>query len=92
MHNCAPNVRMCKHTILCICTYIHVFPVSSSVTDARVTLDTPNENKLLHSITVICIIQRDNAADLCEVRATTNGETLTGTYVITKTWFVLLNT
>ena len=80
VRNCAPNV--CVDICIFICMYVHVFPVSSSVTDVIATLDSPNENKILHSITVTCIIQHDNAADLCEVRATTNGESLTGTSLL----------
>ena len=89
MHNCAPNV--CADIRIFICIYVHVFPVSSSVTDVIATLDSPNENKILHSITVTCIIQHDNVANLCEVRVTTNGETLTGTSLL-KALFVKHNT
>jgi len=55
------------------------FPVSSSVTNATVTLDTPNEYRTLHSITVNCTINPDSTADICEAMATANGQTLNGT-------------
>ena len=83
--------NVCADIRIFICMYVHVFPVSSSVTDVIATLNSPNENKILHSITVTCIIQHENAADLCEVRANTNGETLTGTSLL-KALFVKLNT
>ena len=54
------------------------FLVSSSVIGATATLDTPNENAMLHSITVTCTIRNDSTADMCEVMATTNGQTFTG--------------
>ena len=52
------------------------FPVSSSVTDATATLDTPNENRLLHSITVTCTIRSDSVVDHCVVMAM-DGENMT---------------
>ena len=53
--------------------------MAPSVTDATATLDTPNENRTLHSITVTCTINPDSTADRCEVIATANGQaTLTG--------------
>ena len=52
--------------------------MSSSVIDATAVLDTPNENRTLHSITVTCTIHPDSFADMCEVRATIIGQTLTG--------------
>ena len=55
-----------------ICT--HVFPVSSSITDATATLVTPNENRTLHSITVTCAINPDSTADMCVVRAMADGQ------------------
>ena len=54
------------------------FPVSSSVTNATVTLDTPNENRTLHSITVNCTISLNSTADTCEVTASNDNQTLNG--------------
>ena len=70
-------LHICMYVCTCICTYI--FPVSSSVIDVTATLDTPNENRILHSITVNCTIHSDSTADMCEVMATANGHNLTGT-------------
>ena len=61
----------------CICVHIHVctcFPVSSSVTNATTTLDTPNKYRALHSVTVTCTINPDSAANMCEVIATADGQ------------------
>ena len=66
---------------------LHVFPVSSSVTNATATLDTPNDYRTLHTITVNCTINLDSAADMCEVTVTANGLTLNGNCL-----FVKLNT
>ena len=52
--------------------------MSSSVTDATATLDTPNNYRTLHSITVNCTINPDSTADMCEVTATANGLILKG--------------
>ena len=52
--------------------------MSSSVTDATATLDTPNDYRTLHSITINCTINPDSTADMCEVTATANGLTLNG--------------
>ena len=58
-------------------------PVSSSVANATTTLDTPNENRTLHSITVTCTVNLDSTSDMCEVIATANGQmTLTGNYYL----------
>ena len=57
---------------------MHVFPVAPSVTDATATLDTPDENRTLHSITVKCVIHPDSTADMCKVMVTAYGQTLTG--------------
>ena len=55
------------------------FPVAPSVTDATATLDTLNENRTLHSITVTCTINPDSTADMCEVMTNANDQTtLTG--------------
>ena len=44
-----------------------------------ITLDTPNENRTLHSITVTCTIHPGSDADMCEVRTiAANGQTLIG--------------
>ena len=62
----------------CVCTYtldMHIFPVSSSVTEATATLGTP---RTLYAITVTCTIHPDSTADQCVVMATANGQTLTG--------------
>ena len=50
--------------------------MAPSVTDATVTLDTPNEDRTLHSITVVCTINPDSDADMCEVMATANRQTI----------------
>ena len=81
---CSTYVRtyMCINicTFVCMCLvyayiymYVHVFPVSSSITNATATLDTPNEYRTLHSVTVTCTINPDSAANMCEVMATANG-------------------
>ena len=80
--------------------------MAPSVTDATAILDTPNEDRTLHSITVTCTINPDSDADMCEVVTTINGQaTLTGneyeymhdtlcTYVCTyiKYMYIYLNT
>ena len=59
-----------------ICT--HIFPVSSSVTDA-VTVITPDDaTNTTYSITVTSTINPYSDADMCEVMAIINGQTLTG--------------
>ena len=63
---------------LYILTYLCVFPVSAPVNSTTAILDTPNENRTLHSITFTCTINPDSTADMCEVRATASGHTLTG--------------
>ena len=66
-------IELYKH----IRTYVHVFPVVPSVTDATAILDTA-DMMLLHSITVTCTINPNSPADMCEVMATANNQTLTG--------------
>ena len=52
--------------------------MSSSVTDA-VTVITPEDaTNTTYSITVTCTINPDSDADMCEVMAIINGQTLTG--------------
>ena len=59
-----------------MCT--RIFPVSSSVTDA-VTVITPEDaTNTTYSITVTCTIDPYSTADMCEVMATANSQTLTG--------------
>ena len=72
---------MCLHICMYVRMYVrtYIFPVSSSVINVTATLDTPNENRTLHSITVNCTINPDSTADWCEVMATANGHYLTGT-------------
>ena len=50
-----------------------VFLVSSSVTNAMATLDTPDENGQ-YSIIVTCTIHPESTADLCVVMAKANGQ------------------
>lgn len=57
---------------------MNIFTVSSSVTEATATLGTSNENRTLYSITVTCTIHPNSRANMCEVMATGNGQTLTG--------------
>ena len=55
------------------------FPVSSSVTDAPVTMITPEDaTNRTYSIAITCTIDPYSDADMCEVMATANGQTLTG--------------
>ena len=73
--------------------YVYVFPVAPSVIDATATLDTPNENRLLHSITVKCVIHPDSTADMCEVMIIANGQTLTDNeYEYIRIHIIYLNT
>ena len=59
--------------------YVHIFSVSSSVTDAQVIMITAEDAmNTTYSITVNCTIHPDSDADQCVVMATTNGQTLTG--------------
>ena len=60
-----------------VCSYTY-FPVAPSVTDATVTLVTPDLMMFLHSITITCTIHPESHADMCEVRTTANGQTLIG--------------
>jgi len=54
--------------------------VSSSIIDAIATLDTPNEYRALHTITVTCSIDPNSMADQCVVMAMADGQvTRTGT-------------
>ena len=63
----------------------NVFPVSSSVTDAPVTMITPEDDtNETYSITVSCTIHPDSDADMCEVRAIANGQALTGNEYIKR--------
>ena len=62
--------------------YVHIFSVSSSVTDAEVIMITPEDaTNTTYSITVTCTIHPDSDANMCEV-TTANGQTLTGEYII----------
>ena len=55
------------------------FPVSPSVTNAEVTMITPEDaTNRTYSITITCTINPVSDADMCEVRTTANGQTLTG--------------
>ena len=56
-----------------ICMYD--FPVSSSVISTTATVNTPNDNRTLYSITVNCTIHSKSTADMCEVIATANNQT-----------------
>ena len=56
--------------------YENVFPVSSSVTDATVTVITSANTT--YTITITCTIHPDSDANVCELLATANGQTLTG--------------
>jgi len=48
--------------------------------DGMATLDTPNENRMQHTITVTCTIDPDSMADQCVVMAMADGQvTRTGT-------------
>ena len=76
VHNCALNV--CADMHIHTYVYAYVFSVSSSVTNATATLDTPNNYRTLHTITVNCTINPDSIADMCEVIAIANGQTLNG--------------
>ena len=51
--------------INCAC----VIPVAPSVTEAMVTLVTPNDNITEHSIIVTCTVRPDSNADMCVVMA-----------------------
>lgn len=57
--------------------------VSSSVVNATVTLNTPDQNRQLYSITVTCTIHPNSMANTCVVMAVAGQETYTGkSYVI----------
>ena len=64
-----------------------------SVTDATAILDTA-DMMLLHSITVICTINPNSPADMCEVMATVtaNNQTLTGNEYEYMYTYIYLNT
>ena len=58
------------------------FSVSPSVTDARVTIITPEDPRnQTYSITVTCTVHPDSDANMCEVMAMANGQTLTGEHI-----------
>ena len=74
---------MYMHACTYVCTacmYVHsVHIVSSSVTDVQVTAITPeNVTNSTYSIAVNCTINSASIADMCEVMATANDQTLTG--------------
>ena len=56
-----------------------LFTVSTSVSDAQVIMITPEDAiNSTYSIAVSCAINPDSTADMCEVIATANDQTLTG--------------
>ena len=59
-----------------MCT--HIFPVSTSVTDAVTVITPEDETNETYSITVTCTIDPYSDADMCEVMATINDQTLRG--------------
>ena len=62
--------------------YVHIFSVSSSVTDAQVIMITAEDvMNTTYSITITCTIHPDSTADMCEVTIA-NGQTLTGEHII----------
>ena len=70
---------------------MHVFPVVPSVTDATAIPDTA-DMMLLHYITVTCTINPNSRADMCEVMATANNQTLTGNEYEYMYTYIYLNT
>ena len=57
----------------------YYFTVSTSVSDAQVIMITPeNAINSTYSIAVNCTINPASRADMCEVTATANDQTLTG--------------
>ena len=70
---------VCILYVRTICVYTY-FPVSSSVTNATVTMITPeNDTNTTYSITITCTIHPDSDTDVCEVRAIgNNGQVLPG--------------
>ena len=63
--------------------FVCLFTVAPSITNLVVVLDTPNEYKDIHSISVTCIINLESEAKLCEVALTTPGNiTITGMYIL----------
>ena len=65
MHYAHSYIRMYIRTF--------VIPEAPSVTEAVATLDTPNENRIEHSITVTCNIRPRSGADMCVVMAMADG-------------------
>jgi len=55
-------------------TYVIHFLVSPSIIDVNATLDTPNENRTLHTIIVTCTIDPDSTANQCVVMAMADGQ------------------
>ena len=52
--------------------------MSSSVVNATVTLNTPDQNRELYSITVTCTIHPNSVANTCVVMAVAGQETYSG--------------
>ena len=50
-----------------------IFPVAPSVSNAVAMLDTPDEYREMHSVTVTCIIHPESEAEFCEVMLITSG-------------------
>ena len=78
-----------------LATYIHTYyfcilSVSSSVSDVRVIMITPEDiANTTYSITVTCTIHLDSYADMCEVMARADGQTLTGEHVLYLTGIII---
>lgn len=77
---CVAYVR----TYICIivCMFVCVL-VSSSIINVVAVLETPNENRTLHSIIVTCTSDLDSMPDQCVVMVTPvgGGDTLMGNYI-----------
>ena len=68
---------------VCTHSYVCILSVSSSVTDGRVIMITP-EDATNTTYTVTCTIHPDSTADMCEVMARADGQTLTGEHVLDR--------
>jgi len=61
---------------------LHTSTVSPSITDVEIELNTPNQYRDTHSITVTCVVYLQTKADLCEVTLiTANDLTKNGMYI-----------
>ena len=50
-----------------------IFAVASSVSNAVAMLDTPDQYREMHSVTVTCIIHPESEAEFCEAMLTSSG-------------------